>query len=109
AAALHEAQARRHAYVGGEHILLAISGAQQGVLPLVFARLGIDPAALYARLDTLVGLADEPPPQIALAPSAERVIEAALREARHLHQNHIGAAHLLLGLLRDGASLAAQA
>jgi len=36
------------------------------------------------------------------------VLELALREALALRHNHIGAEHILLGLLREGDGLAAR-
>jgi ATP-dependent Clp protease ATP-binding subunit ClpA len=35
-------------------------------------------------------------------PRARKVLELALREAIHCHDDHIGAEHILLGLLREG-------
>jgi ATP-dependent Clp protease ATP-binding subunit ClpA len=39
---------------------------------------------------------------------AKKVLELSLREAIALRHNHIGAEHILLGLLREGNGLAAQ-
>ena len=38
----------------------------------------------------------------------KKVLELSLREALRLHHNHIGAEHVLLGLVREGQGLAAQ-
>jgi Clp amino terminal domain, pathogenicity island component len=42
------------------------------------------------------------------AARSKKVIELSLREALRLHDKHIGSEHLLLGLIREGAGLAAQ-
>jgi ATP-dependent Clp protease ATP-binding subunit ClpA len=42
------------------------------------------------------------------SPRAKKVLELALREALHLNHRHVGAEHILLGLLRQGEGLAAK-
>jgi ATP-dependent Clp protease ATP-binding subunit ClpA len=42
------------------------------------------------------------------SPRAKKVLELALREALHLNHRHVGAEHILLGLLREGEGLAAK-
>jgi ATP-dependent Clp protease ATP-binding subunit ClpC len=41
-------------------------------------------------------------------PRAKRVIEFAIEESHQLHHNYVGTEHLLLGLLRERDSVAAQ-
>ena len=43
------------------------------------------------------------------SPRAKKVLELSLREARHLRDSSIGPEHILLGLLREGQGLGAQA
>jgi ATP-dependent Clp protease ATP-binding subunit ClpC len=45
--------------------------------------------------------------EIGLTPPAKKVIELAVDEARRLHHHYVGTEHLLLGLLREGDSVAA--
>jgi len=45
---------------------------------------------------------------IPLTRRAKKSLELSLREALRLHHDHIGTGHLLLGLLREGAGLAAR-
>ena len=44
-----------------------------------------------------------------LTPRAQRVLDLSLREALQLGHNYIGPEHILLGLIRDGENVAAQA
>jgi len=44
-----------------------------------------------------------------LTPATKRVIDLAYDEAKRLKNSHIGVEHLILGILREGDSLAAQA
>lgn len=46
--------------------------------------------------------------RLPFAPRSKKVLELALRESVRLHDKHIGSEHLLLGLIREGAGLAAQ-
>lgn len=88
---------------------------------------GIDLAAVLARIEQSLGPdaltpAHCPPRRRGLlrrrqsararslpfAPRAKKVLELSLREALALRHNHIGAEHILLGLLREGDGLAAR-
>lgn len=78
--------------------------------------IGIDAAAVLARIEETFGPDALTPPSTGLSGRrrrgefsrlpvtrrAKKVIELSLREARALHHDYIGAEHLLLGLLRDG-------
>ena len=46
--------------------------------------------------------------QLPFTPRAKKVLELALEEANNLGHNYIGTEHLLLGLLREHESVAAQ-
>jgi Clp amino terminal domain, pathogenicity island component len=48
-----------------------------------------------------------PSGHIPFSPRAKKVLELSLREALRLKHKHIGAEHILLGLLREGEGLAA--
>ncbi|MFC4145190.1 Clp protease N-terminal domain-containing protein [Micromonospora mangrovi] len=103
------AAVRRHAGLGE-----ADAAALRGI--------GVDLAAVVARIEESFGpdaLRETPPPRRrwglrrpddggAFSPRAKRVLELSLREALGLHHRHIGAEHLLLGLLREGRGVAAQ-
>jgi hypothetical protein len=52
--------------------------------------------------------APRPRGHLPFAARSKKVIELSLREALRLHDKHIGSEHLLLGLIREGAGLAAQ-
>lgn len=44
--------------------------------------------------------------RIPFTPRAKKVLELALREAKHLRHGYIGTEHILLGLVREGEGLA---
>lgn len=105
-----EAQRHKHGYLGTEHILLGLLKEGSGVAVHVIKGFGVDPARIAAEVDRLILCgtslpeSDRPPP----TPRAKKVIEYAMEEARDLNHNYVGSEHILLGLLREQESPAAQ-
>jgi KAP family P-loop domain/AAA lid domain/Clp amino terminal domain, pathogenicity island component len=61
------------------------------------------------QLEEVKGQAQAPSGHIPFTPRAKKVLELSLREALQLDHNHIGTEHILLGLIREGEGVAAQA
>lgn len=105
-------QARRlnHDYVGAEHILLALAEHGTGVAVEVLRGLSVDLAAIPIAVRELVrpGLEEVESRKLPLTPCAKRVIEHACGEARNLGHSYVGTEHLLLGMLRERETIAAQ-
>ncbi len=106
--AADEARQRGHSYVGSEHLLLALlrSGSMPGKL---LCAAGLD-AELVGKIATVLygsGTAQLPLPQ-GLTPSARRILQDAAWEARHLKARDVGSIHILLALLRQSKSSAAE-
>jgi len=110
--ALADEEARRfnHDYVGTEHILLALARQENAVSAKVLANLGADLDTLRAEVNKLVRPGAEPVTRSTLPrmPRAERAMQNAKEEARTLGHDYIGTEHILLALLRDKDSVAAQ-
>src|SRR5205814_3360146 len=51
---------------------------------------------------------DQPVGAPPFTPRAKKVLELSLREAIRLDDDHIGTAHLVLGMIREGEGVAAQ-
>lgn len=103
-----EAKRLKHNYVGTEHILLGLILAGDGVAVKVLSNLGVDLNKLRAAVEFIIGGGDYPViSEIGLTPSAKTVIGLAVDEARRQNQHYVGTEHLLLGLLREGAGIAA--
>ena len=109
--AKEEAKRFNHDYMGTEHILLGLIREGEGVAAAVLQNLGLSPEAIRIEVEKLV----QPGPttlvsgDIPFTPKAKKVIELAMDEARNLGHNYIGTEHLLLGLIREGEGVAAQA
>ncbi|KAJ4963441.1 hypothetical protein NE237_023380 [Protea cynaroides] len=105
--AQEEARWLGHNFIGTEQILLGLIGEGTGIAAKVLKSMGINLKDARVEVEKIIGrgsgfVADDIP----LTLCAKRVLELSLKEARQLGHNYIGSEHLLLGLLRDGESVA---
>jgi len=108
--AQEEARNLHHNYIGTEHILLGLLHEGRGIAAQALTTLGIDQEAVRQRVIEIVGRGDQNPAgHIPFTPRAKKVLQLALREALQFGHNYIGTEHILLGLLREGDGVAAQA
>jgi len=104
----------KHEYIGTEHILLGLVEEGSGVAGFVLKHLGLDLDAVRREVETV--LIEGPdltrarwlPRKLPQTPSAKRVIEHAMDQARGLGHHYVGTEHMLLGLLRVEDGIAAQ-
>ncbi len=108
--AQEEAQRLDHAFIGTEHILLALIGTDDSVAAQVLTDLGVETAAVREQVEETIrplgGPSTGSPP---FTPRAKMVLELALREAQQLGDGYISTEHILLGLIREGRGVGAQA
>lgn len=91
------------------HLLLGVLRVADGRATLILRTLGIDPDRAYEVADRIVGHGRESAPGgRGLSASAKGVLEAATAEANRLDHHYVGTEHLLLGLLDDQGSPAAE-
>jgi len=135
--AQEEARELDHAFIGPEHILLGLLHEGDGVAARALGSLGITIEGVRERVRGATGesrltggvwvasmtsehSSSEPrprrsPPRPAssgstpFTPRAKKVLELSLREALQLGHSYIGTEHMLLGIVREGDSVAAQA
>ena len=108
--ALQDAQriAREHSHqeMDGEHLLLALLGQSESLVPELLARIGVPPAKLQPDLEK--ELVRRHKIQGGNDPYAgrdlQKAIEAAQSEANKLKDDYVSTEHLLLGLL-DSSSV----
>ncbi|ACZ88755.1 hypothetical protein Aros01_01771 [Streptosporangium roseum] len=109
---LAQEEARRlgHNHIGTEHLLLGLLGEGDGVAGRALQASGIGGEQVRSDVEEIIGRGDETPPDhIPFTPRAKKVLELSLREALNLHHSYIGTEHILLGLIREGEGVAAQA
>jgi ATP-dependent Clp protease ATP-binding subunit ClpC len=105
-----EAQRFNHEYIGSEHILLGLVKEGFGVAATVLKKLGVDLPKVRLEVAKIVQTGAEPITAGSLTPTprAKQVLEYSIEEARKLNHHYVGTEHLLLGILRDTDTVAAQ-
>ena len=105
-----EAFQRNHDYVGSEHLLLAMLREGGGEAARLLAGCGVDPDQVAAALDTELRPAIRllELERLPLTLAVQRVLDNAFAEAERVGQAEAGVAHLLLGILAEYDSQAAQ-
>ena len=108
--ARQEAQRLNHEYIGTEHILLGLVQEGSGVAANVLKNMDVELKKIRIEVEKMVqaGSNTIQMGQLPFTPRAKKVLELALEEANNLGHNYIGTEHLLLGLLRENESVAAQ-
>jgi Clp amino terminal domain, pathogenicity island component len=105
-----EARRLQHTYIGTEHLLLGLLGEGEGVAAQALESLGIGLAAARQQVEQIVGRGQQAAPEhIPFTPRAKKVLGLARREALQLGHHYIGTEHILLGLIREGDGVAADA
>lgn len=108
--AQEEARLLNHHYIGTEHILLGLIHEGDGVAANALERSGVTLEAVRGEVQELTGVAEKGPAgSPPFTPRAKKVLELSLRESMALGHDYIGTEHLMLGLIREGEGVAAQA
>jgi ATP-dependent Clp protease ATP-binding subunit ClpC len=95
-------------YIGPQHILLGVIGVDGDAGAKVLVNLGVELPKVRTAVEFLIDAGQRPVVgEVGLTPAAERVIELAIDEARRIQHRYLGTEHLLLGILRQGDSVAA--
>jgi ATP-dependent Clp protease ATP-binding subunit ClpC len=106
--ASEEAKRLGHDHVRTEHLLLGLIKAE-GAAAKVLQNIGVDLVNLFSDVESLIGHGEGSPEKITLSPRAKKALELSSQAARELGFNYVGEEHILLGIIREGESLAAQA
>ena len=95
-----------HNYIGTEHILWGLTKEGSGIAASVLMTNGINDQKVMESILNLIGKGE--PGQIAVGytPRTKRVLELSYAETRRMGQNYIGTEHILMGILREGESIA---
>lgn len=106
----HEAAtALGHGYVGSEHMLLGLMREKDGVAARALKAGGVEEEVFLKRLTDTVGRGEPGQTLLqGLTPRGKHIVNIAASEAARLGHSMIGTEHLLLGILHDGESMAAQ-
>ena len=110
--ALQEAQRIAHSYghqeVDCEHLLLALLGQSESLVPELLQKIGTPPAKLQpdverelSRRHKIQGTSSS---DVYLSPNLKKALDAAQSEAGKLKDDYISTEHLLLGLLAESGT-----
>ena len=98
-----------HNYIGTEHLLAGLFKEGSGLAYKVLAGQGVTEEKINGLIREFIGegtpLKEVPE---GFTPRTKRVIEIAFIEAKKLNNNFIGTEHLLLGIMKDGDSVASR-
>ena len=102
------AQGFGHNYIGTEHILYGLVKEGSGVASQVLNMQKLTAENVVEEIEVLIGKGDKSQNrgEIGFTPRSKRVIENAFLEARKLGSEFIGTEHLLIGIMREGDSVA---
>ncbi|MCX8128545.1 MAG: ATP-dependent Clp protease ATP-binding subunit [Clostridia bacterium] len=96
-----------HNYVGTEHLLLGLVKEGSGVAARVLQNQGVTEEKILKEIEELIGKGEQTGEQpLGFTPRTKRVLELSFREARRMGHNYIGTEHLLLGIMKEGESVA---
>ena len=97
-----------HNYIGTEHILYGLCKEGTGVASRVIENQGVTADDILQEIEMLIGT-NEPlnsNESLGFTPRSKRIIENAFIEARKLGSEFIGTEHILIGIMREGDSVA---
>ena len=108
--ARQEAPRLNHGFVGTEHVLLGLLALEDGVVPNVLKKMGVDREGVRRQIENWVSTF--PPSKmpgrgpIPYTPRVRKSLYFAAREARVSRNVPVGAEHILLGLVLEGDGVA---
>ena len=110
ALARQEAERLNNDYIGTEHVLMGLIKEGSGVASNILENLSVDPDKVLFEIEKIVqpGTNMVTMGQLPFTPRTKKMLEYSLEEMRNLGHNYIGTEHLLLGLIRENDSEAAQ-
>ncbi|GDY29224.1 Clp protease N-terminal domain-containing protein [Gandjariella thermophila] len=107
--AQERARARKHSYIGTEHLLLGLLGEPEGLAAQVLAGHVDSLAEIERAVDAAMPPGGETSPgKIPFTPRAKEALEQAHSRSTELGHDFVGTEHLLLGLFHDPGGVAAR-
>ena len=95
-----------HSYIGTEHILYGLAKEGSGVASKVLENQAINAQKIENEIIDLIGKEDSLNETLGFTPRTKRVLENSFLEAKKVGYDYIGTEHLIMGILREGDSIA---
>ncbi|NLN65720.1 MAG: ATP-dependent Clp protease ATP-binding subunit [Clostridiaceae bacterium] len=99
-------QALGHNYIGTEHLLWGLVKEGTGIAAGVLMSNGVVEKKVTDSILSIIGRGEGNQQIVGYTPRTKRVLELSYAETRRMKQNYIGTEHLLMGILREGESIA---
>ncbi len=106
--AKEEATRLFHDHLTPEHLILGLI-KEEGIAYKTLEALKVDLVDIFSEIESLIGRGEKASAEITLSPRAKKVLELSYNIAKELGAPMVEAEHILLGLIREGNSIAAQA
>ena len=106
--ARQEAPRLNHGFVGTEHVLLGLLALEDGVVPNVLKKMGVDREDVRRQIENWVSTfpSSKMPDRVPYTPRVKKSLSFATREAKASQNALVGAEHIFLGLLLEGDGVA---
>jgi hypothetical protein len=106
--ARQEAPRLHHGFVGTEHVLLGLLALEDGPVPGLLKKLGVDRANLKQQIENWVSIfpTSKMPASLPYTPRVKKSLKIAAAEAKASKHAYVGAEHIFLGLLLEGDGVA---
>ena len=106
--ARQEAPRLNHGFVGTEHVLLGLLALEDGVVPNVLKKMGVDREDVRRQIENWVSTfpSSKMPDRVPYTPRVKKSLSFAAREAKASQNALVGAEHILLGLVLEGDGVA---
>lgn len=106
--ARQEAPRLHHGFVGTEHVLLGLLALEDGAVPNVLKKLGVDRESLKQQIENWVTIfpTSETLGRLPYTPRVKKSLRLAAIEAKISRHACVGAEHIFLGLLLEGDGVA---
>src|SRR5216684_2831418 len=100
ATAQRDAEQRHNTQLEPEHLLAALIKQEAGVVPAVLDKLGLSPAQVTSRLESVIKAfaRSETQQQVYVSPRFRRVFEAAQAEAEQIKDEFVSTEHFLIAM-----------
>ena len=96
-----------HNYIGTEHILYGLACEESGVASKVLEKQNVTPETVIEKIEELIGVNTMNQAIVmGFTPRTKKIIENAFLEAKKLGSDYIGTEHLLIGIMKEGDSIA---
>ncbi len=105
------ARDRSHQELTPEHLLLALIGQPEGLVRPLFTKVGVDPELVRREAERALESLPQvsgPGGEVYLSPRTAAVLEAAEKEADRMKDEYVSTEHLLLAILGERESRAAE-